>query len=220
MTRRTLEAVLFDLDGCLLDTAPDMVGAVNRLLEQEGRPPQPLESLKPYVSQGGLELVSRGFAMPREDPETVALWHRYMDIYADHVCEQTQLYDGLEQVLKKITDRKLRWGVVTNKPERFTLPLLEAAGLPSTPGAIVGGDTLAVSKPAPDPVIHACKTLEVSPDRAVMLGDDQRDIIAGKDAGTMTLAAGWGYIQPDDHPARWAADAVLGSTAELDAWLG
>lgn len=212
-------AFLFDLDGTLLDTAGDMVGAVNMLLAEEGRAPRPVEVLTPFVSQGGLVLVSRGFDLDQDEPETRDLWRRYLDLYEANICNHTALFKGLHEILVEITQRGQSWAVVTNKPLRFTLPLMALVDLPGKPGSVVCGDTLAQSKPSPEPVLLACEQLGVEPAAAVMIGDDERDIVAGRDAGCITLAAAWGYIQPDDDPAAWGADGVVAEPGELIRWI-
>jgi phosphoglycolate phosphatase len=214
------EAILFDLDGTLLDTAGDLSAAVNTLLEQTGNPSLPLEVLRPYVSQGGLTLVSIAFDIPRESKKAKRLWRDYLDIYADNLSNTSRLFDGMEKVLHRIEAKGIAWGVVTNKPEVFTVPLLEALGLLHRAGCVVSGDTLIHSKPSPAPIIHGCDILKVSPQRAIMIGDDQRDIVAGRAAGSLTLAAAWGYIQPDDSPNRWGADAILQHPRDINGWIG
>jgi len=214
------EAILFDLDGTLLDTAGDLSAAVNILLERTGKPPMPLEALRPYVSQGGLTMVSIAFDIPRESKKAKRLWRDYLEIYAENLSNTSRLFDGMESVLNRIEAQEISWGVVTNKPEVFTVPLLEALGLFHRAGCVVSGDTLIHSKPSPAPIIHACEILDVSPERVIMIGDDQRDIVSGRAAGTRTIAAAWGYIQPDDSPDSWGADAILQHPREIDGWIG
>lgn len=213
------KALLFDLDGTLLDTASDMVNAVNILLAQQGMAEKPLKELKPYVSQGGLMLVSRGFGFDPEDAASKELWRRYQEVYGANICIQTRMFPGLEQVLGHLSSRSIQWGIVTNKPERFTRPLIQTVPLPCLPGCVVSGDTLSVSKPDPEPVLYACTELGVRPDQAIMIGDDERDIIAGREAGCLTLAANWGYIEPDDNPSAWGADGILSSPGDIMQWL-
>jgi len=213
------KAILFDLDGTLLDTAGDLCHTVNILLEQTGESPLPLETLRPYVSQGGLTLVSVAFNLPRESKKANSLWKQYLEIYANNLSNTTKLFDGMETVLEEIESRQLPWGIVTNKPEVFTHPLLDQLCLSSRAGCVVSGDTVTTSKPSPEPVIHGCRILGVEPEHVIMIGDDQRDIVAGQAAGTRTLAAAWGYIQPGDSPHHWGADAVLQHPDQINGWM-
>ena len=144
------EGVLFDLDGTLVDTAKDLCAAVNHLLKSEGQQPLPFETLRPYVSQGGLKLVSVGFNLPLEDNKTKSLWHRYLEYYAQNLCVESCLFPGFNGILDSLDGKGIPWGIVTNKPERFTHPLLECLELNHRASSIVCGDTLPVSKPHPD----------------------------------------------------------------------
>ena len=213
------DAVLFDLDGTLLDTAHDLIGTVNTLLDRHGRQQKPVASLRPYVSQGGLKLISMAFSIAEDSVEAESLRKEYLTEYASRICAQTVPFPGIEDVLRKIDKNGKKWGVVTNKPGYLTDPLMATISLPSVPGCIVSGDTVDRAKPFPDPVFHACKRLGVDPGRALIIGDDARDIIAGKAAGLATLGALWGYIQQHDKPAGWGADALLQTADELHAWI-
>lgn len=219
MNSRPVRALLLDLDGTLIDTAGDLASAVNSLLAHHHRPTLPFEQLRPYVSQGGLTMVSIAFQLERESDQAFELWQQYLEIYAANISHHSRLFDGMERVLEVAESAGVAWGVVTNKPEYLTLPLLRALKLQQRAGCIVGGDTLAEAKPSPAPVLHACESLGVAPAEAVMVGDDRRDIDAGRAAGSRTIAAGWGYIQPDDSPDSWGADQLMDHPSELHEWI-
>jgi phosphoglycolate phosphatase len=210
-----IEAVLFDLDGTLVDTAPDMGAALNNLLTEENHPPIPLQQIRPFVSQGGLVLTRLGFADKVAEAEIEPLRLRFLDHYRAIVADQSRLFDGLASILDEIEGRGMPWGVVTNKPEWLTLPLLEALELNQRTGVIIGGDTLARRKPDPLPLQVAAERLGVDCAACVYVGDDERDIVAGRAAGMKTLVAAYGYIADGDDIDAWNADGVIDSPAEL-----
>ncbi len=210
-----IEAVLFDLDGTLIDTAPDMGGALNNLLREENQAPLPLDRIRPYVSQGGLVLTRLGFADKVDEAQIEPLRQRFLHHYRAIVADDSRLFDGFDAVLDEIEARDLAWGIVTNKPEWLTWPLLDGLGLASRAGVVIGGDTLARRKPDPLPLQVAAERLQIDPQRCVYLGDDERDIIAGRAAGMSTLVASWGYIEAAIDTAAWDADGYIASPAEL-----
>lgn len=213
-----LHGVLFDLDGTLLDTAPDMHGALDRLMLEHGRDPLPFAAVRDHVSHGSNALVRLGF--PDADPvlrET--LKRRYLQIYADNLCLATALFPGLPDLLAEMEARDFRLGVVTNKPGWLTEPLLDALGLTPRLATIVSGDTLPQRKPAPEPMWLAAKQAGAQPDRFVYIGDAERDIAAGRAAGMRTLVADWGYIDASENPAAWQADARLQAPGDFWPWL-
>jgi phosphoglycolate phosphatase len=211
--------VLFDLDGTLLDTAPDMCAALNQLRVEEGLPALPYAQLRFHVSHGAARLVSVGFGCS-EGPRFESLRRRFLDLYSQDLHGRTRLFDGLEEVLLGIEGRGIPWGVVTNKPGWLTEPLLEATGLRSRAGCVVSGDTLAERKPSPLPLLHAAGLLRVEPAACAYVGDAQRDIDAGRAAGMRTLVATFGYISADEDPVSWMADGLVGHPRELPAMLG
>jgi 2-phosphoglycolate phosphatase len=213
------EAILFDLDGTLLDTAGDLVAAVNVLLEKHEQSALPVSRLRPWVSQGGLTLVSMAFDISRESAQAQELWQQYLVEYAAKSNEQTVLFNGLEGVLQSIEKSGRPWGIVTNKPEFLTIPLLQNIGLSKRTNCIVGGDTVTRGKPWPDPVLYACDLLHADPNNCLIIGDDIRDIQAGQAAGLATIAAAWGYIRPDDDPHTWGADVVIEQPDQLRGWI-
>ncbi|MGI9319446.1 MAG: HAD family hydrolase [bacterium] len=214
-----VKAVLFDLDGTLLDTAGDLIGAVNVLLDRHGKKPLPVADLRPWVSQGGLSLVSRAFDLPPDGRHAHKLWRDYLKEYKARLSTTTSLFDGMATVLNSVESTNRKWGIVTNKPEFLTSPLLKQLNLEFKPDCVVCGDTVSRSKPWPDPVLHACDLLKISPSQGVMVGDDERDILSGQSAGMVSLAASWGYIRPNDDPEHWGADAILEHPTELQDWI-
>lgn len=212
-------AVLFDLDGTLADTAPDMVAALNRLRAERGLDQIAYAQARPQVSHGSRALVSLGF--PDDSPEKIeAGIKRFLDLYAEKVCSGTRLFEGMHEILDRIEDSGRPWGVVTNKPQRFTEPLMEALGLSARAACIVSGDTVSKSKPHAMPLLHACEIMGLPAASCVYIGDAERDIIAGRSAGMRTLAALYGYILDNDNPSSWRADGTINHPAELRQWLG
>jgi phosphoglycolate phosphatase len=203
------EAVFFDLDGTLADTAPDLGAALNRLLLEEGRTTLPHAVLRPHVSAGARGLLRVGFGIGPEDAAYALLRERFLDMYAQALCEHTTLFDGMDTLLAALEARSIAWGVVTNKPERFTLPLMEALGLAGRAAAIVGGDTTAKAKPDPLPLLHACTVAGVAATASAYVGDDLRDIQAGRAAGMRTFAAAWGYLGDGPPIGAWEADHMI-----------
>lgn len=216
----SFDALLFDLDGTLLDTARDLVDSANVLLINAGREPMPMATLRPWASQGGLLIVSIAFDIAPESEQAQQLHQQFLEQYASRISRNTVLFDGMQKVLEKIECSGKPWGVVTNKPAYLTKPLLTQLGLDKRAACIVNGDTVNHPKPSPEPMLHACKLLQVAPNRAAVVGDDRRDIESGKAAGLFTFAAGWGYIRATDAPTNWGADVVLQRPEQLHPWLG
>ena len=210
-------AFLFDLDGTLVDTAPDMAGALNRLRVENNLPALPYALIRPWVSHGAGALVRLGFGTDTQAERLDTLKQRYLAIYAANLCVDSTLFPGMADVLKALSSQGRAWGVVTNKPAFLTEPLLAGLGL-ATP-CIVSGDTLPVNKPDPAPVRHACALLGLSVEECVMIGDHKRDIDAARAAGSPSIAAAFGYIQSDDNPHDWGADAVVHHADELHQWI-
>lgn len=207
-------AVLFDLDGTLVDTAPDMVAALQHLQQLHGVDPAPYDLARSNVSNGAIGLLTLGF--PEIDIEFGDDLHQqYLQRYADMICEESQVFERLTELLDSLDDMDCPWGVVTNKPEQLTSPLLVALGLADRSACIVSGDTLPVRKPDPAPLLLACDLIGVDPDTSIYVGDAERDIEAGRRAGMATIAAGYGYITADDDPREWDADVIATTTEEL-----
>jgi len=209
------EAVLFDLDGTLVDTAPDMGGALNNLLIEENRAPLPLESIRPYVSQGGLVLTRLGFGGHVSEDEIEPLRQRFLQHYRAIVADASHLFDGFEAVLAELESRAITWGVVTNKPEWLTHPLLDQLGLAARCAVVIGGDTLPNRKPHPQPLQVAAERIGADCRRCIYVGDDERDIVAGRAAQMKTLVATYGYIEDADAIADWHADGVIDQPIDL-----
>ena len=218
-------AVLFDLDGTFADTAPDMALALNRLLDRHGRPPLPLEAARPHVSSGSRGMLAAGFDLQPGDAGYDALRIEYLALYAEDICHHTRPFPGIPELIETLSAQGLLWGIVTNKPGWLTDPLLAAlelgdAGLSETPPAcVVSGDTVAHAKPHPEPLLHACRVINCEPGRCWYVGDDERDIIAGRAAGMGTLAAAWGYLGTAAHPRDWGADGLVEHPLEVLDWL-
>jgi phosphoglycolate phosphatase len=216
---RTHSALLLDLDGTLLDTAPDMGGALNRLRAESGLEPLPHEQIRPVVSHGAMRLVSLGFP-EASGAEFERLRLRFLELYSQNLAAQTRLFPGFEPVLDELERLRLPWGVVTNKPGWLTDPLIAALGLDRRAGCVVSGDTVAERKPHPLPLLHAAGLIGVEPARCVYVGDAERDIQAGRAAGMTTVVAAYGYISADDDPGSWGPEGIIDEPAQLLEWMG
>jgi len=214
-----LELVLLDLDGTLADTAPDLLGALNALRAERSEPPLDFEPLKPAIGRGTPAMLEAGFGITPDDPAFAPLRERFLDLYAARVAHATVLYPGFDALLDELDARELPWGIVTNKPKRFTEPLLAELGLLRRAACVVCGDTLSKRKPDPEPLAYAAHLVAAAPHRTVYVGDAETDVIAAKGALMRPLVAGWGYLGPDDEPLRWGAEAVITAPAHLGAWL-
>ena len=209
------DCVLFDLDGTLLDTAPDMAAALNVLLQEENKNPLPFESIRPLVSHGSRGLLELGFGLSPDMEEYPRLQERLLVIYSQALALHTTLFDGMETVISALEKHAIPWGIVTNKPGWLTEPLLVQLKLDKRSACTVSGDTLAKRKPHPEPLLYACQGLDIQPQRSVYVGDAERDIEAGKAAGMKTIVASYGYIQAHEQPQTWQADALITAPAEL-----
>jgi phosphoglycolate phosphatase len=215
-----VRAVLFDLDGTLADTAPDLGGALNLLLAEIGAPPVPLEVARPHTSSGARGMLKAGLGLTPEDARYEELKRRFLELYEQNICRETRLFDGIEALLAGLDARGVPWGIVTNKIERFTFPLLRALALDARTRCIVGGDTAPRPKPHPDPLLHAAELLALPPEACIYVGDDLRDIQAARAAGMPAIAAGYGYLGEDADPTLWLADAVIQHPLEVLKHLG
>ncbi len=213
-------AVLFDLDGTLADTAPDLGAALNRLLAEEGRKPLALSQLRPYVSGGARGLIRFGFGLPPDNEVFAALVNRFLAHYQEALCAETALFPGMMELLDALEDRGIKWGIVTNKAQRFTLPLVQQLGLSHRTACIVSGDSALRPKPDPAPLLLACAVLQVAPGQSIYVGDDLRDINAGRSAGFFTVTAAYGYLGGDDPFETWRADAIINEPSEILGLLG
>lgn len=214
-----LEAVLFDLDGTVADTAPDLGNALNRLRLEENLPAVPLEILRPYTSQGVRGLLGRGFGITPEHGDYGRLSARFLEFYAGDICSETRLFDGIPELLDFLEGASIPWGIVTNKRTRFTTPVVAALGLAGRTACIVSGDTTAAPKPSPLPILHACGILGCRPEKTLYVGDDRRDVEAGKAAGTLTAVVSYGYLGDGGPPHTWGADWIVDHPLELASCL-
>lgn len=213
------DAVLFDLDGTLADTAPDLGWAANALREAEGLAPLPLATLRPYVSQGARGLLYVAFGIAPGQARYDELSQHFLSLYAGRLCVDTRLFDGVAELLDQLDALGLAWGIVTNKRMRFTDPLVAQLGLTPRTNCVVSGDTTAEAKPSPLPVLHACRLLNCRPERTLYVGDDRRDIVAGNAAGCRTVAAAYGYLGDSGPALAWGADLLIDAPYELAPFL-
>ncbi len=214
-----LHGVLFDLDGTLLDTAPDLAAALNRTRADYGLPALPYAAIRPWVSHGSYALTRLGFDYAEGSAEFETARLALLDHYHAHVADDTTPFPGMAALLAGIEARGLRWGIVTNKPGWLTEPLLARLGLDWCPACVVSGDTLPERKPHPAPLLHAAALLGCEPARCVYVGDAERDVAAGRAAGMQTLIASYGYIGPGEEPTRWQAHAILDSVDAIARWI-
>ena len=211
---RIAKVVLFDLDGTLLDTAADLCAAANAVLREEGRAPVAVEALRPAVSRGSRAMLAVAFpdldAAAREP-----LVPRFLAAYARDIARHSRLFDGMDEVLRAIDAAGSRWGIVTNKPEYLARALIESLGLDARCAVLIGGDTLPVRKPDPEPLREACRRMGVALAEAVYVGDDARDVQAANAAPMKSIAAAWGFRDPGDDIREWGADLLLLAPADL-----
>jgi phosphoglycolate phosphatase len=214
-----IRTVLFDLDGTLLDTAPDLAEALNAVLVENGKPALPYEIIRPVVSHGGIALIKLGFGLEPSNAAFEPLRNRLLEQYRENISRLTRPFPGITDLLAVLENRGIGWGVVTNKPGWLTDPLLKDLGLYDRAVAVVSGDTLDECKPHPAPMLHACELAGSEPGRCVYVGDARRDIEAGVNAGMHTLVALFGYLHEDDEPQTWHADDMIETPMELLSWL-
>ena len=220
MTMVPCEAVLFDLDGTLIDSAPDLAGAANDLRALHGLPPHPFTVLRPMVGAGARGMVGAAFGVKPGDAQFEALRDAFLARYAERLLERTQVFEAVQPVLLALESAGVRWGIVTNKAARFTEPIVDGLALRTRASALVCGDTTPHSKPHPAPLLAAAGQLGLQPARCAYVGDDLRDVMAGRAAGMATLIASWGYLGDGPPMHEWGADAILGTPADLLNWLG
>jgi len=214
-----LRAVLFDMDGTLLDTAPDFIAICQAMRAERGLAPVADKAIRDVVSGGAKAMVCASFGISDQAPEFEALRLEFLERYQAGCAVHSHLYDGMAQVLDDIEKGGLIWGVVTNKPVRFAEPIMQQLGLAERSKVLVCPDHVKRSKPDPEPLLLACSQLDLDPASVLFVGDDLRDIESGRDAGTKTVAVRYGYIHPDDNPGHWGADAVIDHPLDLRALL-
>lgn len=216
------DAVLFDLDGTLIDTAPDFIAVLNRQLQAHGRTTLPPEKIRASVSQGSKAVVALGFAdrVAVDTPEFEALRQEFLQGYIKHIADESRLFPGMDALLTGLEARGTPWGIVTNKPSLYTTPLLRELKLDSRCKVAICPDMVTHTKPHPEPMFKAAGVLGVKPENCVYVGDHLRDIDAGRNAGMRTVAAAWGYVLEGESAADWRADYLTETVAELAALLG
>lgn len=207
--------VFFDLDGTLADTAPDLVAATNLLLVGRNLAPKPYEVLRPHASAGARGLLQGAFGITPEHPDFIPLRDEFFLNYEKALLVHSKLFDGMDDLLKIMEEANLPWGIVTNKSERFTNPLTELMGLRERAISTVSGDTTPHAKPHPEPILHAARIANIDPTKSIYVGDDIRDVIAGKAAGMLTVAAAYGYCGCKEPPETWGADYLIHHPLDL-----
>lgn len=209
------QAILFDLDGTLADTALDLGGALNDVLRQVGQPEKTLAEIRAYVSHGSAGLIGFGANVTPQMPEFELWQQRFLDRYEQRFAQDTVLFEGVNQVLLFLQQQGIKWGIVTNKHARFTDKLVSKLNFAVLPDVVVSGDTCDEAKPSPQPLFYACEKMGVQPENCWYVGDAQRDIQAGKNAGMHTVLAKWGYIGEHDIIVNWAADEQIDEMNQL-----
>ena len=212
-------AVLFDLDGTLVDSAPDLAGAGNEMRIARGLPALPLEHFRPMVGSGARGMLGIALQVTPQDEEFGALRDEFLARYAQRLTRESRVFDGMLPVLEALDARALRWGIVTNKATVYTLPVVEGLGLARRAAVVICGDTTAHAKPHPEPLFEAARRLGVEAAHCIYVGDDERDVQAGRSAGMRTLVAEWGYLGQGEPVANWRADHVMVRPADLLQWL-
>jgi N-acetyl-D-muramate 6-phosphate phosphatase len=210
-----INTVLFDLDGTLVDTAPDLGYALNIQLERHGKPTLSDEVIRPFASHGTKGLLQVGFGITPQDAHFVAMRDEYLEIYDQVFTRSPRLFDGMEDLLSTLERQGLRWGIVTNKPRRFTRPLVESMGLDQRASAVISGDDAPQPKPSPATLLMACEVIGITPHECIYVGDAVRDIEAGKAAGMKTVVALFGYIDSSEKPAEWMADFMIQKPTQI-----
>lgn len=214
-----LACILFDLDGTLVDTAPDLIASLNHALSQHGFETVEPSHVKPHVSFGASAMINGSMTISLDEKTHSDILKTMLTQYENNIALHSQFFDGILDVLDFIESQNLSWGIVTNKRERFTKPLVEALNLYKRAACVISGDTTPHPKPHPAPLFEACKRAQVSPENCVYIGDAAHDIVAGNNAKMYTLAATYGYLQPHDAPENWGANALIHSPKDLLAWL-
>ena len=209
------QGVFFDLDGTLADTAPDLVAATNQLLIARNLTPKPYEFLRPYASAGARGLLEGAFGIHPDHPDFISLRDEFFGNYEKALLVESKLFDEMHHLLDQMDSAKLPWGIVTNKSARFTNPLVDLMGLGQRAIATVSGDTTPHSKPHPEPILHAARLANIDPTKSIYVGDDIRDVVAGKAAGMKTVAAAYGYCGCKEPPEAWGADYIIYQPLEL-----
>ena len=210
-----IEAVLFDLDGTLIDSAPDLGAAADKMRTDRGLSPLPLADYRPMAGAGARGMIAVALGLSPQDPAFIDLREEFFLNYEACLTERTYAFDGVAELISQIEGLGLKWGVVTNKSERFALPLTRGMPLFATASTVVCGDTTPHAKPHPAPLLEAARQLNILPERCLYVGDDERDIVAGRAAGMPTVAAAYGYLGAAGETDGWNAHATIRSAGEL-----
>ena len=218
-SRHNIDTVLFDLDGTLADTAPDLAYALNKLREEKGLEHLPYDDIRVTASYGGIALIKLGFGIDTDDPNFEPLRLRFLALYKENLSRETRLFPGMDLLLTTLQKQDIKWGVVTNKPAYLTEPIIASLGLSDRAAAVISGDTTNNRKPHPEPMLRACEQANSSPEKCLYVGDAERDIHAGKHAGMKTLIALFGYISEDEKPEDWGADGMIRTPMEILDWI-
>ena len=213
----TLACVLFDLDGTLVDTAPDLVACLNHALAAHHIAPVSAERIKPFISHGAAAMIKA--SVENNNVDQKAILNTLLEHYQNNIFVHSRFFDGISELLTQIEASGLKWGIITNKRKRFTEPLMDALGLSKRAACIISGDSTANSKPHPEPMLAGCKQAQVQANQCVYIGDAAHDITAGKRANMKTLAATYGYIKTGDNPNNWGADALISHPNQLSQWI-
>ena len=213
-----IQAVLFDLDGTFADTAPDLGYAVNQMRLARGLEPVSDATTRPVTSSGARGLLGAGFGITPEHADYLAMREEFLNLYEANLCRETRLFDGMADLVTALEIRGMPWGIVTNKAERFALPLMSLLGYSKRAACVIGGDTTDKMKPHPAPLYAAAKVIGIAPEHCAYVGDDERDVQAGRAAGMKTVAVRYGYLN-GSNPATWGADAIAENPHEIIIYL-
>jgi phosphoglycolate phosphatase len=219
MTEPSYRGVLFDLDGTLIDTAPDFAACLNHLLTEENRPPLALAAIRSLITNGSASLITLAFGYAKDDPSFEPLRQRFLARYLDNSAAESRPFPGIESLLGRLAERGIPWGIVTNKPDPYTRALLRDLPLLPAPATVICPDHVTHTKPHPEPVLLACQQMNLPPEQVIFIGDHRRDVESGRAAGTTTVAAAYGYIEDHDPPDSWGAHHLIHAVEELDALL-
>mgnify|MGYP001627467410 CR=1 FL=1 len=213
--KQKIRAVMFDLDGTLLDTAPDFVVVLNRLRVEEGLVEMPPETIRAGVSNGSKALIKLAFGIEDSHPQFERLRERLLELYLNHLAVHTQPFPGIPALLNNLANKNIAWGIATNKPAAYTLPLMSALAIQPAPASVICPDDVARSKPDPECLFLAGKQLGCTPQEIIYIGDHKRDIDCGRDAGSITIAATYGYLDINENPNDWKADYSVNHADEI-----
>jgi len=214
-----VKAVLFDLDGTFADTAPDLAAALNHTRATRNLPPMPLGIIRPQASHGSRGLLKIGFSIEPDAPDYDTLRDIFLDYYERNICVHTRLFGDMAELVAGLEQRSIKWGIVTNKPHRYTLPLMQALGYAERAACLISGDTCAHAKPHPEPMLKACELVGVTPGQCLYLGDDLRDIQAANAATMRGIIARYGYVSADVSVKNWNAHGIIDTPTELLGYL-